>query len=95
MRKFLDLYSTKYENIIVLGDFNVEIQNKCMMDFCKSYSFRSLSSRPTCFKNLENSSCIDLVLTNSPNNFPKKNFFYENCSDLKNPRVKKFIDALR
>ena len=36
MRQSLELYSTRYENIIVLGGFNVEVQNKCLMDFCKT-----------------------------------------------------------
>ena len=69
MRKSLDLHSTKYENIMVLTDFNVKVRNKGMMDFCKSYNSRSLITRTTCFKNLENPSCIDLVLTNSPYSF--------------------------
>ena len=38
MRKSLDLYSTKYENIAALGNFNVKVQNKGMISFCKSYN---------------------------------------------------------
>lgn len=34
MIESLDLYST-YENIIVWGNFNVEIQNKCLINFYK------------------------------------------------------------
>ena len=44
---------------------NVEVRNKCIADFCKSYNFRSLITKPICFKNSEHPSCIDLVLTNS------------------------------
>ena len=35
-----------------------------MESFCESYRFKSLIKDPTCFKNLENLSCIDLILTN-------------------------------
>ena len=44
---------------------NIEVWNKCIADFCKSCNFRSLITKPMCFKNSENPSCIDLVLTNS------------------------------
>ena len=40
--------------------------------FCKSYSFNSLIKQPTCFKNPENPSCIDLNLTNKPRSFQTK-----------------------
>ena len=65
LRKSLDLYSTQYENFVVLGDFNVEVDSSDMKDFCKSYNLKSLVWVPTCFKNSENPSCIDLILTNS------------------------------
>ena len=66
LRKSLDLYSTQYENFVTLGDFNVEVDDNCMKDFCKSYNLKSLVLIPTCFKNPENMLCIDLILTNSP-----------------------------
>ena len=40
-----------------------------MESFCESFRFRSLINHPTCFKNPENPSCIDLMLTNSPYSF--------------------------
>ena len=42
LRKSLDLYSTQYENFVVLGDFNVEVDSSDMKDFCKSYNLKSL-----------------------------------------------------
>ena len=68
MKKILDLYSAKYENIIVLGNFNLEVHNKCR-NFCKSYNFMSSITRLTCFKNSENSLCMDLALANSSYSF--------------------------
>ena len=66
LKKSLDLYSAYYENTILLRDFNVSINDQHMESFCELYMFKSLIKDPTCFKNLEHSSCIDLTLTNSP-----------------------------
>ena len=43
--------------------------DKKMLDFCESYKLKSLIKQPTCFKNPENPSCIDLFLTNRPQVF--------------------------
>ena len=40
-----------------------------MESFCESYRFKSLIKDPNCFKNPENPSCIDQILTNSPYSF--------------------------
>ena len=40
-----------------------------MRNFCNSYNLNSLIKQPTCFKNPENPSCIDLILTNKPRSF--------------------------
>ena len=61
IRKKLDLYSSNYESIILVGDFNSEINDKCMNDFCQSYNLSSLIRESTCYKNSENPSCIDLT----------------------------------
>ena len=66
LRKSLDLYSAYYKNTILLGDFNISIDDTHMESFCKSYRFKSLVKDPTCFKNPRNPSSIDLILTNSP-----------------------------
>ena len=50
--------------------------------FCKSYSFNSLIKQPTCFKNPENSSCIDLILTNKPRSFQTKCIIETGLSDF-------------
>ena len=36
LRKSLDLYSTHYENTILIGDFNVSIDDPHMESFCES-----------------------------------------------------------
>ena len=65
----LALYSSKYEYFIVLGDFNVGMDNSDVTVFCDTYDFKCLIKEPTCYKNPENPSCIDLILTNNPKYF--------------------------
>ena len=60
----LNVFQKRYENFIILGDFNSEIDEDAIKDFCVIYNFKSLINHPTCFKNPENPSCIDLILTN-------------------------------
>ena len=67
--KALDAFSTKYENIILLGGFNVCVDDETMINLCNSYSLNSLIKQPICFKNTESPSCIDLILTNKPRSF--------------------------
>ena len=48
---------------------NSEANENSMIEFCHVNSFKHLIKSPTCFKNPNNPSCIDLILTNSPNSF--------------------------
>ena len=59
-------YSVKYENIILIGDFNVSLKDSDMEKFSESYGLKNLIKVPTCHKNPQNPSCIDLILRNSP-----------------------------
>ena len=61
--KAIEFYSKTYENII-MSDFNAKPN---LASFCTFYNFKSLISKPTCYKNPDNPSCIDLILTNCPN----------------------------
>ena len=69
LRKRLNLYSAKSENIILLGDFNVSPEVSHIETLCESYGLRNLVKVPTCYKNPQNPSCINLILTNSPMRF--------------------------
>ena len=40
-----------------------------MKEFCENYNLKCLINVPTCYKNPERPTCIDLCLTNSPRNF--------------------------
>ena len=77
-----NLYSSNYESIILVGDFNSEINDNSMNDFCESYNLHSLIRESTCYKNPENPSCIDLFLTNSPNSFQNSGVVETGLSDF-------------
>ena len=65
----MDIHSINYDNFIFFGDFNADVSDKAMLDFCESYNLKSLIKQPIRFKNSENPSCIDLFLTNRPRSF--------------------------
>ena len=51
----------------LLSDFNVEVKEKNMSEFMRVSDLRNLVKQKN-FKNPENPSCIDLILTNSDRN---------------------------
>ena len=67
--KNLDSQSSKYDNFIALGDFNVEPTEIAMSNFMEVYNFKNLTKGPTCFKNPSKPSCIDLILTKRKKQF--------------------------
>ena len=69
LNKSLALHLLKYEHFLVLGDFNICVEYGSMSDFCDTYNLKSLIRQPKCYKNPENPSCIDLILTNIPFSF--------------------------
>ena len=46
--KTLDVRSSTYDKIILLGDFNNEIDEQDMKSFCNNYSVKSLIRQPAC-----------------------------------------------
>jgi len=67
--KALDTLLCDYDNILLLGDFNCNPHEQCMKNFCETYSLENLIKEPTCFKNPNNPSSIDVMLTNRKLNF--------------------------
>ena len=51
-----------------MDDFNTELSNNFVDSFGWSYSLKSLIKKPTCFKNSDNATCIDLIVTNRQKN---------------------------
>ena len=82
LTKTLDTYYGKYENAVFLGDFNAEIEETTMKSFCESCNLTNLIKQPTCFKNPEKPSCIDLILTNRSKSFQTTCVIETGCSNF-------------
>ena len=80
--KNLDSYSSRYENFILLGDFIVKPTEDHIEEFTKVCNFKNLVKGPTCFKNLDKSSCIDLILTNESKSFQTSQIIEAGISDF-------------
>ena len=62
--KNLDLLLSKYDNIMLIGDFNAEPTEATVSDFCEIYNLKHLMKDKTCFKNPTKPTCNDLIITN-------------------------------
>ena len=71
MSKNISQYLGSYENITLLGDFNMTPEDKNLQNFTDTFSLENLINEPTCFKG--NPRCIDLILTN------RKWYFKNTC----------------
>ena len=58
-----------------------------MKDFCETYGMKHLIIEPTCFKNAQNPTCIDLIMTNSPKSFQHSHCIETGISDYHNLTV--------
>ena len=50
LNSILNKYISKYENIILIGDFNSSVKNKHLADFATLFNLESLIKSPTCFQ---------------------------------------------
>ena len=78
----LDQFGATCDNLILLGEFNVETEEVDMLDFLNIYNLKNLVKRKTCYKNPKNPSCIDLILTNSHRSFQNTNVFETGLPDF-------------
>ena len=69
LSRCINRFSSTYENILILGDFNTERSENGTEEFLENHCLISLIFSPTCFKNPEKPSCIDIFLTNCPLKF--------------------------
>ena len=82
LNKHLDLHSSTFENIITLVDFNTDIVEKHMKCFCDNYHLKSMIKQPTCSKNPDTVTCIDLLFTNAFGSFKNKCALKARLSDV-------------
>ena len=82
IKSAINYYSKIYENLIILGDFNAEISDFNMESFCTINYFKWIIKETTCYKNPDNPTCIDLILTNWPKNFQESSTLETGLSDF-------------
>ena len=75
-------YSKTYDKILIAGDFNAQVSDIKLDTFCSIWNLKSLGKEPTCFKNPNNPSCIDLFLTNTIRSFQETQVFETGLSDF-------------
>ena len=78
----LDVLSSRYENIIIIGDFNSEPKECAMIDFCQPYNMENLINNFTCYKNPNKPTYIDLMRTNKPRFFKNSSVLEKGLSDF-------------
>ena len=79
---YLNDLCKKYDTFILLGDFNSEMCEDAMLEFSSVYNLKNLVKKPTCYKNIDNPSCIDLILTNKSRSFIKTSVIETGLSDF-------------
>ena len=77
----LDVYSS-FDKFLLAGDFNIQEENDILDEFMEDYLAKNLVKEPTCFKNVDNPSCIDLFITNSYRSFQKTTTVTTGLSDF-------------
>ena len=78
----LDKLLPKYDNLLMLGDWNSAVTEEDMADFCDMYDLENLIKEPTCFKSTENPSSIDVILTNKKHSFQHTSTVETGLSDF-------------
>ena len=77
----LDIYTPKYDKILLTGDFNAEEEEAEIKNFMELYDLKNLVKEKTCFKSVQNPSCVDLFLTNCNRSFQHTSVVSTGISD--------------
>ena len=68
MSSVIDYYSQSYKNIVLMGDFNTQPNDKNFQAIYQSHDLYNLIKNKTCFKS-PSETCIDLIFTNKKRSF--------------------------
>ena len=82
LNRLIDEHSSSFDNFIFIGDFNVSTNHNSMINFCDLNGLRNLINVPTCYKNFDNPTSIDLILTNRLSYFQGSTVFETGLSDF-------------
>ena len=77
----LDKYIGNYDNILLLGDYNSEVIEEKMRDFCDIYNLANLIKEHTCYESVLKPTSIDVILTNRINSFENSHSIKTGISD--------------
>ena len=69
INKVMNSHSSKYDNFLLISDFNSEPTEEANEKFLANYNFKNLLDKPVCYKKPTNPSCVDLIVTNKPGSF--------------------------
>ena len=75
-----DYYSPKYENLVLIGDFNLSTEYQHLDAIIQAYNLNNPINKLTCFQS-STPTWIDLILTNKKNLFKLFNTFETRLSD--------------
>lgn len=71
-----------YENVIILGDFNIEAGDECLENLEIKFNLEMLVKEPTCYKSVTNPSIIDHVWVSDRKSFVKTSTIETGLSDF-------------
>ena len=80
LSKTMNTFSTKYDNILLMGEFNLTFENTHLEELLKQLNLKSLISSPTCLHST-NLTFIDLILINQEDLFSNSNTCEVGISD--------------
>ena len=83
LSKVLSEHTCQYENVTLIGDFNLVVNNKYLGVFTNTFNLKSLINKPTYFQSAS-PPCIDLILTNKKSFFKNSNVLEVGISDHHN-----------
>ena len=76
----LNKLTCQFDNIMLMGDFNLTVENKNHKVFMSTFDMKYLIKRPACFQYAK-PNCIDLILTNEKQVFKNSNVLGVGISD--------------
>ena len=82
LNRLIDKHSNSFDYFIFIGDFNVSTNHNSMKNFCDLKGLRNLINVPTSYKNSDNPTSINLILTNRPSYFQHSTVFETGLSDF-------------
>ena len=80
----MDLFTTEYERLHFLGDFNVGMEDSTIKVFYSHYNLTGMINKPICYQNSNKPTCIDLILTNCWRSFQNSCVIETGLSDFHN-----------